>query len=408
MRSLHKITAENFLSLRQVSVELGELNVLVGPNAAGKTNLLKVIQFLGDTVRTDLIPAITSHGGFNQLLFRGESPKQARRSNRIRIGIDACVTKYASPNALDEYSLGFWDWRPGRGSNTDTKNSIISRHETFKFKRTQGRGRRISVRGGRVTIHDESKGQQAAEKYIGLGQRSSGLSTLRRLSEEQGASQVDELAELFENFRVFEVDASAARRPSTSPLAETLRPDASNLAAFLAWLKKSHEEIFELLEEDLGRIVPGVTGLRLRPIGGSIEGMEARIKEGALSGSTPLGAASFGTVRALAILAMLHDPNPPQLTCVEEIDHGLHPHALDRIVERMRDAKTRTQLIVVTHSPALVNRLNPDELIVCERANNGESRIPAIDPEDVSEMVSAAELELGELWFSGALGGALD
>lgn len=80
---------------------------------------------------------------------------------------------------------------------------------------------------------------------------------------------------------------------------------------------------------------------------------------------------------------------------------------LDRLVDLMREASERTQLLIATHSPALVNRLRADELIVCERAEDGSSRIPAIDPEDVRLMEEAldGELQLGELWFTGALGG---
>lgn len=409
MRPLHSISADNFLSLQAVEVDLGPLNVLVGPNASGKTNLLKVIQFLGDTVRTDLMPAVTEHGGFDALRFRGTTPspkkrksKKAQQSRRtsIRIGIKAQVTKHSSPNALDEYSLSFWEMPLKQGPK------ILARSESLRFKRVRGRGRRITVQGRRVTIHDEA--QEAETQHLSLGTRSSGLSTLRRLGEEQGAERVDELATLFETFRVFEVDADAARQPSAVPYSDTLASDGSNLAAFLAWMSKAHPETFQLLSDDLAAIVPGVSGIHLRPVGGSNEGITIAIAEHALEGLTDLGAASFGTVRGLAILAMLHDPNPPLLTCVEEIDHGLHPHALDRIVERMRDATQRTQLMVVTHSPALVNRLTPSELLVCERSpTTGASRIPAIDPELVAEMADAGELDLGELWFSGALGGSL-
>jgi predicted ATPase len=93
---------------------------------------------------------------------------------------------------------------------------------------------------------------------------------------------------------------------------------------------------------------------------------------------------------------------------VEEIDHGLHPYALDRIVERLRSATRKTQLLLATHSPALVNRLEPEELIVCERdPSTGASRIPAIDPAEVKAVASKDDLGLGELWFSGTLGGVL-
>jgi hypothetical protein len=83
------------------------------------------------------------------------------------------------------------------------------------------------------------------------------------------------------------------------------------------------------------------------------------------------------------------------LTCIEEIDHGLHPHILDRLVELLRQASNRTQFLIATHSPALVNRLTPDELIVCERGEDAASRIPAIDPATVRDMERELHGEIG-------------
>jgi predicted ATPase len=121
-----------------------------------------------------------------------------------------------------------------------------------------------------------------------------------------------------------------------------------------------------------------------------------------------LADASYGTVRLLGLLALLHDSNPPALTCIEEIDHGLHSQALDLLVERLREASERSQYIVATHSPALVDRLRPEEFVVCERDDRGASLIPAIDTDQVRRIVAASEgLSLGELWFAGALGDGL-
>ena len=75
MIALHRLIARNFLSLREVDVSLRDLNVLVGPNGAGKSNLLRAIQFLGDTARQDLAPAIAKHGGMGQIYFRGAARK---------------------------------------------------------------------------------------------------------------------------------------------------------------------------------------------------------------------------------------------------------------------------------------------------------------------------------------------
>jgi predicted ATPase len=153
-------------------------------------------------------------------------------------------------------------------------------------------------------------------------------------------------------------------------------------------------------------MVPGLNSIEFVISGVSAPIVTLMLVERGLDGPTDLSEASFGTIRILALLALLYDPDPPLLTCIEEIDHGLHPYLFDRLVERLREASARTQLLVATHSPSLVNRLQPHELIVCERGSQGESRIPAVDPERVAAKQEAAEsLRLGELWFSGALGG---
>lgn len=395
VRPLLRLVVHNFRSLREAEVELRPLNVLVGPNGAGKTNLLRVIEFLGDSARDDLGPAIEKHHGYASLRFRGAS-----RPAGIRIRVTAKVTTHASENAPDEYQLAFSRSRRLR----NRERSILQRTESFTFKRVGGRGRRITVEGRKLEVIDKGR----APRKRGLAGSSLALSTLPRLGDAEGGREVAKVAELFTTFRVFDVDVQAARRPVDVRAGEHLEPDASNLSGFLAGLHERDPDVFRLLVEDAKFLIPGLVELRLRPIGGAMEGVVVDLIEAGLSGATSLGDASFGTIRALALLALLHDPHPPLLTCVEEIDHGLHPHAFDRLVERLRSATRRTQILVTTHSPALVNRLRPKELIVCERdPRTGESLIPAVDPEEVREQVDASEYSLGELWFSGALGGGL-
>ncbi len=370
-----------------MAVDLGPLRVLVGPNAAGKSNLLAAIRFLGDVAREDLAGAIALHGGYDALLFRGK-----RSLASIRLKVVADLTEFASATAADEYSLTFR--RQGK---------VIVRREELVFKRTRGPGRRITVSGLRVDMPAESGVAPRS-----LAQGSAALSTLPKLGDAHGGKQVRELAELFTTFRVFDVDAGLARLPAPMAQANVLDPRGANLAAFLYGLSLRERGVFELLEADLRRVLPGFRNLDFKTVGGPTSAIEVGIVEKGLSGVTPLAFASFGTIRALALLAMLHDPAPPRLTCVEEVDHGLHPHAIDVIVDRMRSASARTQLLVATHSPTFVNRLAAEEIIVCERdETTGASIIPAISSEDIAAMVAESELLPGELWFSGALGGGL-
>jgi len=394
--ALRKVELQNIFSFRSADLRLSSLNVLVGANGAGKSNLLKVISFIGETARSDLLPAIESFGGLDRMLFSGE-----RKSSVIRVRFELTITKYSSLTAPDVYELSFYR---GRGS---ARQTLIRRNETLLFKRYAGRGRRITVSGGRFYIQDEGSKADVTKRSVPIGSASAGLATIRRLGEIYGADQVNELATLFESFRVFEIDATQATLPSGRTRTSLLQPNAANLAAYLYSLQLHRPDLIEAIGDDLAAIAPSVKGLRVRSFGaGSEDGFVVEIFEWGLSDPTPLSAASFGTVRALALFAMLHDPTPPRLTCIEEIDHGLHPHALDRVVDRLRSAAQRTQIIAVTHSPALVNRLNPEELIVFERdAQTGETVIPNINPSDVEAAGKEAGLGLGEMWFSGVLGG---
>lgn len=394
MSALRRLAVSNFRTLKKVDVALGPLNFLVGPNEAGKSNFLDVIQFLGDSARLDLPEALRIRGGIERVRFRGRTETRA-----ISIKVEANVTKYSSETAPDEYDLRFF-------SRKMSDRSILLRSEQFTFKRTAGRGRRISVSGDKVEFMDlKGDGLQPTQRPLPLRSDSLALSTLTRMPESQGGDEIRKFADLFTTFRVFNVDVEKARQPSRAGHS-SLDADASNLAGALLELSQ-RDQIWADFLDDARAMVPGLEDVEFVHVGGAGDAIAVRLRERGMEGSTQLWDASFGTIRLLALLALLYDPNPPAITCIEEIDHGLHPHLFDRLVDRLREASQKTQILVATHSPALVNRLDPGELLVTERAEDGSTRLPAIEPEDIAEKVEAAGgmLQLGELWFSGSLGG---
>lgn len=403
METLKKVTATNFLSLARLDLELGPLNLLVGPNGAGKSNILKAFQFLGDVARLDLPAAIETLQGFENLLFRGKD----RAGGKVSIGFSGIISEHASERALDEYTLTFW--QPRRAAD-GRYVPFVRREETISLKRTAGRGRRITLQGREVRVFSEGKsGIKETPGTIQLKETSTGLATLRRLGEAYEATGIEAIAQVFEQLRLFEVDVNRVREPRQASTDESLRSDGANLATYLNQIKQTHPDVFEAICDDVRFVLPGFHSFRFTPIGGSSSTVRLDVKEEKLSGTTPLARVSFGTIRAIALFTMLHDPNPPKLTCLEEIDHGLHPHALDRLVDRIRDASTRTQLILATHSPALVNRFDPSELIIVERDNEtGASRAFRPDEKEICELQAKTDYRLGELWFSGLLGGGLE
>ncbi|GGP42484.1 AAA family ATPase [Saccharothrix coeruleofusca] len=396
-KRLVSLEVENFRSLRKIHLHLGDLTVLVGPNGAGKTNVLKVFDFLADIIRTDLEPALDARGGFDEVVFHGGD----KPPSSIRIKATATWTTHSSRNAPDEYELRITRSRRSSGD-------VLSRRETFQFKRTQGRGRRITISGQQATVVGTG-GAEDTEGSIGIKSLSSGLSTLPRLHGEAGGEEVSAVADRLASFRVFDVAVPAARRPVRVPRhREYLEDDASNLASFLLMLRRSDPTSFERLQEDARQALPQLESIDFEHFTSGTREVAVVLHERGLRRPTPLVDASYGTVRLLGLLALLYDPQPPALTCVEEIDHGLHPQALEMLVERLREASERSQYLIATHSPALADRLRPEEFVVCERREDGSSAIPAVSTADIRRIVQASDdLPLGELWFSGALGGDL-
>ncbi len=382
---LRHVRVEGFRSLADSTVPLGDLTVLVGPNGSGKSNVLNVLRFLGATIRFDLVTAIDMFGGW-QRVVRSDGETQ-----HVRISIEGVVTSNSHEGARDKYQLKIS--RNGR-----------RRYEEFTFKRLSGPGRRITVNGSTINIGTVRRGSVGKNLEL-ADEQTTGLSTLPKLAPEAGGEGIDDFAKFISSIQVLEPDITEAREPSRlygSALAE----DASNLADALLKLREEEDpQAFIDIERDLRRCLPGLEKILFATLAGT-RSVVVQLRERGLAREIDLSDASFGTVRLLALLTALHDPTPPPFTAVEEIDHGLHPYALDVIVDALRAASERTQLLVATHSPTLVNRLEPNELIVCDRdPETGASRIPAVSADELAAAAQESHLGLCEFWFSGAVGG---
>lgn len=178
-----------------------------------------------------------------------------------------------------------------------------------------------------------------------------------------------------------------------------LLENGSNLGLFLNNLKNKigHRKIIEKLKnfyeaaEELGVIISGGT-------------VQIIIREEGLIEPIPANRLSDGTLRYLFLMALLLDPTPPPLICLEEPEIGLHPDILSTIAEMLIDASQRTQLIVTTHSDALVSALSeyPESVIVCERDKKG-SHLHRQESERLKKWLE--KYTLGDLWRMGQIGG---
>ena len=391
---LTRLKAKAFRSLADVDLPLGPLTVLVGPNGSGKTNVLRVLQFLASTVRFDLVRAIEEWGG---LAFVQRQDGRAPTS-RIVLGIEGIVTRNASVGAPDEYQLSFYRSASNR----------LNREESFVWKRARGQGRRLTVKGTKVEFGADDIEAGDRETRLLANRQATGLATLPDWSDEEGGEGIRLLARFLSDIRILEPDMHAARLPSRI-VSGSLADDASNLAAALHNLSLAAPDSFGILVDEVRECLPGLDAVEFELLGGSSRAVMVVLRERGVRMPIELADASFGTVRLLALLTALHEPDQPPFTAIEEADHGLHPYALDLLVERLRAASEHTQLLATTHAPTFVNRLRPPELVVCNRdPATGASKIPAMHSYEIARREKRSEHGLGELWFAGALGGVPD
>ncbi|MFD5129869.1 AAA family ATPase [Streptomyces olindensis] len=409
---------ENFRTLTKVELPLGPLTVMVGPNAAGKSNVLHVFEFLGDIAESGIMGALNALGGYPEVSYRGGS----RFPAELRIAIEGVWTGHATEADPDRYELSLLYRR--RPDTTRDDEYVLSRRERFVQHTTPGEPSVILLQSDTVSIVSSDPADQPPPGRLLVDRQVSALQgdiELPLPSDAPALAAVRAFAAQLRHIRIFDVDVRAARRPASIGFPGVVfANDASNLADFLKDLHDQHlgekpqkeaagdetPTAWEALMADIRTVLPHIEDVQVLPVAGRGDQVTVALRERGLRGMTRLADASFGTVRLLCLLALFHDPRPPLLTCIEEIDHGIHPHALELLALRVREASERAQFLVTTHSPVFADELDYKEIVVCERDERGRSRIPALTAEHVREIVEASEGEpLGSLWFSGALGG---
>jgi predicted ATPase len=180
---------------------------------------------------------------------------------------------------------------------------------------------------------------------------------------------------------------------------DVLSEDFSNLGLFLNRLKTEFPAAKRTLLNALKDLYDGITDFEVNTSGGTVQ---VFLHEGDFA--IPATRLSDGTLRYLCLLAILCDPTPPSLICIEEPELGLHPDVLPGLADLLRAASQRTQLIVTTHSDILVDAMTetPECVIVCEK-HEGQTEMKRLDADELS--VWLQKYRLGQLWIDGQLGG---
>lgn len=211
--------------------------------------------------------------------------------------------------------------------------------------------------------------------------------------------------------RVFSLDPEILSQPVALQPKLELGPKGNNFAGVLDALRDQAPERFENLNEELTRLLPEFDRVLFETPENGQRAFRLRTRAGYAIAARDL---SQGTLFALAMLTLAHLPEPPPLIGIEDPDRGIHP----RLLREVRDALYRlsypesygenrkpVQVIATTHSPYFLDLFkdHPEEIVIAERVDSEAKFERLVDRPDVNEIL--ADAALGEVWYSGVLGG---
>ncbi len=386
------LTVQNVLSFgdEPTRIELRPLNVLIGPNGSGKSNLIEILCLLKSAPR-DIVEPIGNGGGVDEWLWKGAAKTPIARIH---------VTIAHSPNRL-RYSLAFT--KAGFRFQI-TSEFLMNDDEPLPDQRALDLGLRprayYAYANGIAAF--EQKGGAIPLDFADVNPQQSILAQ-RKGSEHY--PEITAISKFFERFRLYrnwQIGPDATVREPCDPSLSNgyLEDDASNLGVVLDRLL-AMPTVKRQIIDSLRTFYGNATDLRTSVEAGKVQ---TRLEEGHLNATIPLIRMSDGTVRWLALLAILLNPDPPPLVCIEEPELGLHPDMIPELARLLIDASSRMQLIITTHSDRLIEQFTetPEAVIVCEK-ENGASTLRRLKADQLASWLK--EYSLGELWTKGELGG---
>ncbi len=378
-RLLLEITPKGILSFGDETepIKLSSLNVLIGTNGSGKSNLIDVIGLLR-AMAGDLEGELIENGGLGEWAWKGNT------ISRISLEI---LGHYYDFQWMHEISFLV-------GSESLSISREVISGEPFQNKKT-------------LYFHDKSE-----LKIVSSDQRveeipartfSSSKSIITQVKDFMRYPQISELSRIYPEIRIYREWSFGRKNILRNPKPadsrnDYLAEDYSNLGLVLS-RSSVNPEFKNAILENLRLLYQGLTDFNVLIQGGTTQ---IFLTEGKFS--IPATRLSDGTLRYLCLLAILCDPKPPPLICIEEPELGLHPDILPSLAQLLVTAATRTQLIITTHSEILIDALTdyPEYVFTCEKTD-GQTQIKRLDPENLK--IWLEEYRLGQLWMRGQLGG---
>jgi predicted ATPase len=369
MFRLNRLMLKGFKSIREMDIELGALNVLIGGNGAGKSNLLSFFRMLRAIRGERLQLFVGKEGGANAILHYG------RKNTRF---IEATVS-FGEDARRATYSIALAAAAP---------DDLVFEAEALTREQADGRAEaQLDLGGG----HRESRLREGIDEA----------------NKTNDAVQWGTTSWRFAYYHFHDTSPEAAIKQSGSIQDNRrLADDGGNHAAFLYLLKQAHSAHYESIRDAVRLAAPFFDDFVLEPDALNPNMIHLEWRERGSDMPFFAHQLSDGTLRFMTLATALLQPelpDRPQTIVIDEPELGLHPYAITLLAAMMRSAATSVQIIAATQSVNLLDELaEPEDVLVVERSETA-SNFRRLDPEALQQWLD--EYTLGELWEKNVLGG---
>jgi predicted ATPase len=347
---VRRVRIRNYKSISRCDVALGSLTVLIGRNGAGKSNFLDALRFVMDGLQSSLDHAVKSRGGIDGVRRRSTGhPKNFAIELELTLG-PGREGRYGFEIGAQQ-SFGFFVKR----------EHLVVPHASFK------------VRDGQVEASGSTPMPPASPDRLYLVNAA-------------GIPQFRESYDRFLRMGFYNLNPEIMKQPQKPDVSELLRRDGGNIASVIARLGATGGDSKARIQAYLRKIVPGIVDIDRVPLG-PWETLEFRQEVQGAKHPWKFYAASMsdGTLRALGALVattqLAGGDKPVTLVGLEEPETALHPAAAGALMDAIREAAAHTQVVVTSHSPDLLDQIEPDEVdqILAVQSSGGETEIGPID-----------------------------
>ena len=355
-----KISIKGYKSIKLLeSFELSDLNVMIGSNGAGKSNFISLFKFLSEIAQGGLQSLIRKSGGANTLLYFG-----AKNTTAIEVKIEF-------------------------GPNSYWLKLVPTTDDSLYFEEESG-----SYQGPQYSKPFTFSALSSDRKETGLPKQTGTIakSILGSISSWK----------LFH----FHDTSDTALMKKTGPIDDNARfkQDASNLAAYLYLLEKKYPYDFKNITDTVKLIAPFFNAFILRPSPLKPDSIQLEWQHKHSDSYFNANSLSDGTLRFICLATLLLQPaeKMPTTILLDEPELGLHPAAIQLLINLLQSAATRTQVIVSTQSVTLINQLQSESIIIVDRK----------EEQSVFRKLTSGELDawledygLGDMWEKNIIGG---